>query len=82
MEVKSIFHSKNILVFTDFGDPEESCDWWEKTKGGAKLIEKALDFLIWISSYHPHSQGQRIHQQITSKLYQKLHIKGAYTAPA
>ncbi len=39
-EVKSKFHSRKILVITDFGDMDEARDWREKMEAEAKLTEK------------------------------------------
>ena len=39
-EVKSKFHSRKILVITDFGDMDEAIHWREKMEAEAKLPEK------------------------------------------
>jgi hypothetical protein len=39
-EVKSKFHSKKILVITDFKDMDEAREWREKIESEAKLPEK------------------------------------------
>jgi hypothetical protein len=39
-EVKSKFHSKKILVNTDFGDMKEAREWREKIENEAKQPEK------------------------------------------
>ena len=39
-EVKSKFHSKKILVITDFGDMAEAREWQEKIEAEAKLPER------------------------------------------
>ncbi len=39
-EVKSKFHSKKILVITDFGDMNEAREWREQIKTEAKLQDK------------------------------------------
>ncbi len=39
-EVKSKFHSRKILVITDFGDINEAKEWTEKMEAEAKQKEK------------------------------------------
>ncbi len=39
-EVKSKFHSRKILVITDFGDINEAKEWTEKMEAEAKQNEK------------------------------------------
>jgi hypothetical protein len=39
-EIKLKFHSKKILVITDFGGMDEAHKWGEKIKTWAKLPEK------------------------------------------
>ena len=39
-EVKSKFHSRKILVITDFGDMDEAREWRERMEAEAKLTEK------------------------------------------
>ncbi len=39
-EVKSKFHSKKILVITDFGDMDEAREWRERLEAEAKQTEK------------------------------------------
>ena len=39
-EVKSKFHSKKIMMITDFGDMEEAKEWIDKIETEAKQTEK------------------------------------------
>jgi hypothetical protein len=39
-EVKSKFHSRKILIITDFGDMDEAREWREKLETEAKQSEK------------------------------------------
>ena len=39
-EVKSKFHSRKILMITDFGDMDEAREWRERMEAEAKLAEK------------------------------------------
>jgi hypothetical protein len=39
-EIKSKFHSKKILVITDFGVMDEAMDWREKLEAEAKQAER------------------------------------------
>jgi hypothetical protein len=39
-EVKSNFHSRKILVITDFGDMDKAREWREKLEAEAKQQER------------------------------------------
>jgi hypothetical protein len=39
-EVKSKFHSKKIVVITDFGEMDKAREWRERIKTEAKLPER------------------------------------------
>jgi hypothetical protein len=51
-EVKSKFHSRKILVITDFDDMDEAREWCEKMEKEAKLPKNQQMIRIFNNGFH------------------------------